>query len=196
MFLSPSLTSSLLSFLAAGPAMAQSKPQAKPQTAQEPVATMMVKLAVIDIDEIRREAAAVKDIRRQIQVLDQSVHAKIQKEDQDLRAAQEELVRQRTILAPEAFDAERSKFEQRVAEFQRSVQLRKQALDKTLNDAMGQVQQGLNEVVVEVAKDFNFTLLLRKDQTVLVAKPLEVTDEVLKRLDKRLPSVKVAAPGN
>ena len=40
-----------------------------------------------------------------------------------------------------------------------------------------------------------FKHIFRKKVTVLVAKPLEITKEVLLLLDKKLPKVKVAEPG-
>ena len=99
-------------------------------------------------------------------------------------------------MSPDAFAEERRTFEKRVVELQRAVQGRKRGLDRALNDAMFKVQKALNKVVVELAQEYGFTLVLRKDQTVLVAKPLEITSLVLQRLNEQLPSVEVSEPGN
>jgi Skp family chaperone for outer membrane proteins len=169
----------------------------KPGMAQEPakVGTIRVKMAVIDINAVRRNAAAVKDIRAQVEVFRAAFQAEIKKEEEELRTANQELGRQRTILSPEAFTEVRRKFEQRLAGVQRKVQKRKQDLDKALNYAMFEVQKSLNKIIVEVAKEHNLTLVLRKEQTVLVANPLNMTDTVLRRLDEELPTVKVSDPG-
>ena len=166
------------------------------QQTEERKGTIRVKMAVIDIEAIRREAAAVKEIRAQFKQYDKALQADVQKEDQELRNAQQALTRQRAILSPDAFAEERRTFEQRVVKLQRAVQGRKRELDRALNDAMFKVQKALNKVVVELAQEHGFTLLLRKDQTVLVAKPLEITDLVLQRLNEQLPSVQVSEPGN
>ena len=50
-------------------------------------------------------------------------------------------------------------------------------------------------IVAEIANDLELTLILGKDQTVLVATQLEITDQVLQRLDAQLPTVEVADPG-
>jgi Skp family chaperone for outer membrane proteins len=78
---------------------------------------------------------------------------------------------------------------------QRKVQQRKQNLDKALNDAMFEVQKSLNKIVVDLAKEHSLTLVLRKEQTVLVAKPLNITEVVLQRLDQVVPTIKVVEPG-
>jgi Skp family chaperone for outer membrane proteins len=169
----------------------------KPGLAQEPVkvGTLRVKMAVIDMNAVRRNATAVKDIRVQVEKFRAEFQAEIKKEEEELRTANQELGRQRAILSPEAFTDERRKFDQRLAGVQRKVQQRKQNLDKALNDAMFEVQKSLNKIVVDLAKEHSLTLVLRKEQTVLVAKPLNITEVVLQRLDQAVPTIKVVEPG-
>ena len=153
-----------------------------------------VKIAVIDVSGIRRSAAAVKDIGRQIQEYQTALGGEIRVEEEELRNATQELNRQRAILAPEVFAEERRKFEARVISVQRKVQQGKQAINKVLNEAMRKVQDALNSVIVELARENQLTLVLRKDQTVLVATALEITKPALERLDQRLSTVKVSPP--
>lgn len=168
-------------------------PAAAPAGAEEGE-KIVVKIAVLDMDTIRRDAGAAKDIREQINKYRTSFQTAIQKEEDELRNANQELARQRTILSPEAFAAERKKFEDRLVEVQRLVQKRKDDLEKSFNDAMRIVNDSLNDIVVELANQEALTLIIRRDQTVLVAKALEITPVVLDRLNKKLPKVKVADP--
>ena len=105
------------------------------------------------------------------------------------------MARQRTLLAPDAFAAERRKFEQRVVDYQRRAQTRKRALDKVRADAMLKVENAIKTVVTAVAKKERIMVILRSEQTVFWAPPLDITTVVLAGLNKRLPSVKVAVPG-
>lgn len=198
--------------LTAVPALAQQQPrqpaaQPAPRTAQpaqpaqpaqasqnDPSAAIRVKIAVIDIDLIRRDAAAVKDVNTQMESFERAVVAELQKEDDALRAADQELSRQRTILAPDAFNEKRRELGQRVADAQRKAQQKRQDLNQTYNEAMNEVQKTLNAIIFEVAQENALTLILRKDQTVMVAKPLEITETVLERMDKKLPKLRVADP--
>ncbi len=154
-----------------------------------------IKIAIIDIDAIRLHAAVVKDIRSQIVKFRKVYQDTIQKEEEELRNANQELARKRAILSPEAFSEERRKFERRLADVQRMVQTRRQDLDKAQGDAMSKVEGTLNGIVLEMAKEKGFDLILRKSQTVLGAKSLHITKEVLERLDKKLPSLKLAGLG-
>lgn len=150
-----------------------------------------VKVAVIDIDAVRREAKAVNGIREQIIKFRETFQKGIDADEKDLRARQQEVVRQRSILSPEAFDAERDKFNRHVASVKKKIAQKQQALQSAEARAMQKVQIALNEVIAAMAKEENLTLLLRKDQTVLVARPLDITPHVIARLDKALSSVTV-----
>lgn len=162
--------------------------------AQEPT-KIFVKIAVIDMQRIRRTAAVVKDIGIQIKAYRTAFQTDVRKEEKELRTANQELARQRTILAPEAFAAERRKFEEKLAAVQRSVQQRKQELDKVQGGVLQTVREALHGIILNFANENGLTLIFAKKQTILVAKPLEITDEILARLDKKLPQLKVAAPG-
>ncbi|MEE8393430.1 MAG: OmpH family outer membrane protein [Rhodospirillales bacterium] len=164
------------------------------QETDEKSKRILVKIAVIDIDEIRRNAEAVKDIHSQIGKFRIAFQSEIQKEEEALRSADQELGRQRAILTPEAFAEERRKFERRVIDYQRMGQTLKQQLAIAQNNAMGEVQKVLNEIIGEMAKNNNLTLILNRNQTIIVHSALDMTEIILKRLNERLPKVKVPEP--
>lgn len=170
------------------PAVAQEK--------DDPPTPTEMQIAIIDLDTIRRESTAMQQIREQIKKFRSVFQEEIQKEEEELRAANQELARQRTILSPDAFAEERKKFEDRLSQVQRSVQKRKTELDKSQQEAMNEVQKTLNQVVANVAAEKSIALVLRRDQIVLSATSLEITEEVLRRLNERLPKVTVPEPGN
>lgn len=153
-----------------------------------------VRLGILDVGRALQNAAAVKGIRSQLGTYMDSYRADTQKEEQSLRSTQDELARKRTVLSAEAFAAERQKLEQRLATAQAKVQDRRQALERVHAEAMQKVQDVLANIVTGLANEKGLTVILRKDQTVYSAAAYEITDEVLKRLDKQLPSVKIGNP--
>ena len=166
---------------------------AKQMAAQEE--PLLLRPAVIDLDLIRREAAVAKDVRAQISKYHEAFLAENKKDEEALRVAGQELSRKRTILAPDAFAEERRKFEQYLEEVQRAVQQRKRDLDRVQDETMRKFGAVLTKVIAELAQERKLTLILRKDQTFLVAKKLNITADVLKRLDEQLPTLKVPPPG-
>jgi outer membrane protein len=153
-------------------------------------------IIVMSIEDIRRNAVAVKNIREQIAGFRKEFQTDIQKEESALRSANQELAKKRAILSPEAFAKERRDFEQRVIGVQKLVQKRKHQLDQAQVEAMLVVEKNMNQIVADIAQARNASLVLRRAQTVLVARNLDVTAEVLERLNKELVKVPVKKPSD
>lgn len=164
-------------------------------TAQEAAQQNGFRIAVIDVDMIRRQSLAVKDIQVQISKYRTAFQAEIQKEEDALRKAQQEVARQRASLSEEAFAEERHKFEQNVANVQRALQQRKQTLDRMQGEAMRVVERKVNEIVAAMVKENGLSLLLKRRDAVFVTPQLEISQVVLDRLNKELKTVKVGEPG-
>ncbi|MEE8351114.1 MAG: OmpH family outer membrane protein [Rhodospirillales bacterium] len=186
----------LLGFLfVISPSMAQQKTPAKAPAGKKRIVELPFPVAVLHVQLIFRDAKAVKSIRDQVTKFGASFEEEIQKERDSIRSENQELARQRTILAPEAFAEKRRKFEQRVVEVQRLVQKRQRELDTSRNEAMSKVNSSYIEIVSKIAQEQNLALILKKTQTAFSVKTLDITQEVLSRLDKKLPTVKVKKAG-
>ncbi len=176
-----------------GIALAQSTAD-KPQSEGE--AKSIIKVAVVDIQFVRTNAAAMKNIRAQMTKYRDDIQGDIQKEEVELRKANDELVRKRSIMEPAAFEAERKKFEERVVSLQRHVQRSKQALDNVQAEAIVKVDKMLLEVIAGIVKDEGLTLVFHKSATVVSVNSLNISNLALKRLDEKVSTITVAVPDN
>ena len=158
--------------------------------------TVQEGIAILDVPRILQEAAAIKALDDAYRNGLKSYATDTKAEEEELRRAEEELRRKQIVLSAEAFETERSKLQGRVARAMELVQERKRSLDLARQQGIGQVQAVLNRIVTEIANERDLTLILRKEQTVLVATDLEITDEVLRRLNAELPSVEATTPEN
>ncbi|MFZ1412989.1 MAG: OmpH family outer membrane protein, partial [Defluviicoccus sp.] len=117
----------------------------------------------------------------------------VEREESALRGAQEALKRKQTELSSEAYAVERRSWEQSVADAQRRFMRRRQAMDEARAQAWQQVNEALGTVIRVLAAERNLRIVLRRDQAFWVAPELEVTDEVLNRLNQILPTVEIQA---
>jgi Skp family chaperone for outer membrane proteins len=147
--------------------------------------------AVIDYQRILTEAAAARSIREQIEVRRKAYQEEIGKEEQRLHEADKEFARQRSLLTPEAFAEKRRDFEREVAEVQRMVQERRRELDSASAVALKEVQDALIEVVTSIAEERGFNLVLPSSEVLFFARRIDLTGEVLTKLNDRLPDVQV-----
>jgi Skp family chaperone for outer membrane proteins len=148
--------------------------------------------AVIDYQRIMRDAVAAKSIRAQIEARRQAYQEEISKEEQRLHEADKEFAKQRSVLSAEAFAAKRRDFEQEVAEVQRLVQERRRELDSTAAAALNVVKEALIEIVTSIAEERGFNLVLASSEVLFFSRSLDLTEEVLAKLDARLPEVRLS----
>jgi outer membrane protein len=151
-------------------------------------------VAVVDVQFILQEAAASKNIQKQLEVQRETYQNEISKQEDRLRAVEQELNRQRSVLSPDEFAQKRREFEQQVADVQRTVQARKRVLDQAFNESMTKVRDTVLQMVTEVAGEQKATLVLAKQQVVLAEKSLDLTSAVLERVNRKLPTVPVTVP--
>ncbi|OHC75269.1 MAG: hypothetical protein A3G18_00660 [Rhodospirillales bacterium RIFCSPLOWO2_12_FULL_58_28] len=154
-----------------------------------------LRIAVIDVDSIRRSAAVVNDIGAQITKYRDTFQAEINKEEEKLRTAQQELKKQESVLAADAYEKNRQKFSQQVSEVQFMVQQKKQDLETAQAEAMRKVEVSLNQIIDALVKEENLHLVLRREPVIFFNEGLDITKIVLERLDKAMPGMKVPAIG-
>jgi outer membrane protein len=147
--------------------------------------------AVIDYQRILRDAAAARSIREQIEVRRMAYQEEISREEKRLHEADKAFAKQRSLLTADAFAEKRREFEEDVAAVQRLVQERRRALDGVSAAALNEVKTALIDVVTGIAEERGFNLVLPSSDVLFFARKIDLTDEVLAKLDAKLPDVKV-----
>ena len=150
-------------------------------------------VAVVDMNMVQAKAAAPKSIREQVNAIRKKYREQIQSEEGALRKAQANLAQKQTLLSKEAFNEERRKFESQVREVQKSVQQKDMNLQNARSKAQNEIRKALREVVLELAQKKGYTLVIRREQTIVVADQYDITADVIAALNKKLPNVKVSS---
>ena len=151
-------------------------------------------IGVIDSQFILVSSEASQGIRTQIELIRDLYSAEISQLEDGLRTQEQEVTRQRAILAPEAFAERLAAFEGEVDRVQRLVEERNRQIDQAFNQAMSQVRDVLLQVVVELSEARGFNLLLEQNDVLYAVPQLDLTDEVIVRLNELLPNVEVPIP--
>lgn len=160
------------------------------QAAEAPV------IAIIDMERILRDSKAAKTLRTEVDSKRTSFQSELQEQENALRTADQQLARQRTVLSAEAFAAKRKDLQEQAAGLQQEFLKRQNEMEQIFGQGIGQVRKALAEVARAIASERGIDLILLKATIVLAARELDITDEALKRLDEKLPSVDVSAPQN
>jgi len=149
------------------------------------------KIGVVDVQKVLRDSKAAKSIRPEFDKMRKAFQKQVSEQEQQLRQAEQELTRQRAILAPEAFSQKRRAFSQEARQAQNSVKERRRQLDQAFNDTKNEILKNLVVVAQQVAEAKKLNMLLEKRFVFISAKTMDVTNEIIARLDKRLPKLAV-----
>jgi Skp family chaperone for outer membrane proteins len=152
--------------------------------------------AVVDHQRIMRDSKAGKSIQQQLETRRKLYLDQLAKEEQRLAEVGKELARQRGVLAADVFAQKRKEYEEAVQALQRASNERRRQLDEALTAANALVRQALKEIVDELAEARGFNLVLPASGVLLFSPKIDITDEVMARLDRKLPSVKLPETAN
>jgi outer membrane protein len=157
--------------------------------AAQSAAPAPLSILVVDVERLLRDSKAAKSIQHQIEQQRSTYTKDLSKQENEIRTAREDLERQRTILSEQAFSGKVQEFQQKVNELRENANSKSQTLQRGSSVATNQVLQSIQQVVLEIANERKATLVLVKNNVVVVDTSLEITEEALKRLDQRLPAV-------
>ena len=149
---------------------------------------------IVDVQKILEDSKAAKTVQTAVDKQRAAYQNDISKQENALRTADQELLRQRATLSAEAFEKKRQELDQQAGTLRRDVQTKRQQLDRMFQTSMNTVRTNLLQVIDEIANERKATLVLTKSQVLLAAKEYDITEEALKRLNAKLPTVAVEPP--
>ncbi len=148
-------------------------------------------IAIVDVQRLLQESLAAKSVEQQLESQRSKFQAEITAEEEDLRKAEQKLAKMRDAAEAQAYMEEEQKLRQRFLTVERRVQARRKALDQAFTDSMNAVRKGIVDIVADVSKARGVNLAIVKQQIIWNDQIVDITDEVLARLNKALPKLDV-----
>jgi len=153
-----------------------------------------ISIAVVDVQLLMQNSDAAKSIVAQIEKVRADYQRFIVAEQEDVQRLDQAITQQRTTLSPQAYQQRVQELRDKVAAYQRDAQDRQGKLDSSSRGAAQKIELLIVQIVDEIKKERNFTLVLSRSAVVDTTTFPDVTQEVLARLNQRLPSVTIDLP--
>jgi Skp family chaperone for outer membrane proteins len=151
-------------------------------------------IVTVDVQQILRDSLVAKDVQAQMDQRTQRYTKDVSDQEAQLQKTQDELELQRTKLAPDAFNARMRDFQQRYDTLDNRVQATRQTLQQSYNDAMTKVENTALQIIADIAAERKANLVVAKAAVLFEAQDLDITQEVIRRLDTKLPQIQLAPP--
>jgi len=150
------------------------------------------RVAIIDSVRIKTQSLPFIKVRQLLEEQHATAQKEILEQESVIREQYEEL--KKNSVPNSEKQKTKQVLDKKVAELQQSVQKRQEKLTKQFSFLTENLETKLNEIIKEIAREFGFNLVLnttiQETHAILYAEPsLDVTDEVIKRLDHKLPNL-------
>ena len=149
-------------------------------------------IGVIDINKILAESDAALMASEQIEKIALEIEDEIKISDEEIIKEQNLLIESQAIMAPEAFESKRKEYEMKVQNYNTERQSKLIKIDELIAVSRNNVLNALKPILEDISNEKGITILLEKGSVMLNADKMDITDEVLKKLNKEFPELKVS----
>ena len=156
-----------------------------------------LRIAVIRMDAIQNDAAVLKDLAAQRKSYEDQLRNELEKKQKELESEKAEIEKSQDVLSRDALQRRIVDYQNRVTELQRDLTERAQSVEIAFQKALNEVQeQHLNPIIEGVIAKKNLSMVIDSRFTRLGsnATNLDITEEVISALDKKVSKVKMDTP--
>jgi outer membrane protein len=157
-----------------------------------------IAVGIVNLSVIRNEALVFKKFTDLINTQYKSFHSELLSQENDLRKNYDEVkhIESTNKTSNPELQKRRSEIDQKVSELEKNIRDKKDKLNSSLASLKGKIDQTIQEIIVDVSEKrhlnlvFNATIL---DAPIVLygGKELDITPEIIKNLDQRLPTVQL-----
>lgn len=154
-------------------------------------------LAVIRMDAIQAEAAALKDLRAQKEKYENELREELTRDQKKLEKEKAEIEKSQDILSREALQRRVVEYQEKVTKLQRELTERAQSVELSYQKALNELQtKHLDPIIESVIAKKNLSLVIdgRMARMGANVEHLDITDEVIKAFDKKVSKIKMEKP--
>jgi outer membrane protein len=153
-------------------------------------------IGFVNLQEVGQKAKAAIGAGEKIDNYRTTVEGQIRAREDALRQEEQALGRRRSILAPDAFRAEETKFREKVELAQRQFQQVGRQLQQATVEAQQTINEQMSKIIRDIAVEQGINIVLNQGQVTFV-QPLDqfdITEAVIARMDEVLPEIAVNLP--
>lgn len=156
-----------------------------------------LRIAIVSMDKIQAEAKALDDLHKQRENYENKLKNQLEKEQKALEKEKADIEKSQDVLSQEALQRRVVDYQRRVNQLQRDLSEKAQAIDVSYQEALGKIQKDHLDPIIEGAiakKNLSIVIDGRMARTGANIPGLDITDEIIRALNKKVSSVKMATP--
>ena len=149
-------------------------------------------IGVLDLNKVLLDAKAAKKAAEEIDQIAKNIENELVVSDEEMINEQNKLIEAQSIMAPEAFELKRKEYEEKVQNYNIKRQNKLISVEKLVETSRNEILNNLKPILEEISESKGITVILEKGTVLLNAETMDITDEVIKTLNKKLPKIEVS----
>lgn len=146
-------------------------------------------VAVIDLEKIIATSSAGKDLQEKFKSKKEALQKEAISYEKDLREKEQTLMKDKKSLDEKAFNEKRKSFEESLKKKRQEILTKNVELEKSKNEALKTIQTKVAQISADIADERKIQVVLDRTAVVIAQQSLDMTGDVLKKLDGALKSV-------
>ena len=151
-------------------------------------------IAIINLDEVVNNSTAMIKTKKKLDAKKLEVEKKLKAEEKNLADEKTALESQIKILSQEVAQKKVLEFQEKIIAFQNSLKENENNLQKDFMDAYVEITNNIKDIIVEMKQEnkekYNFNVVLPKASVLYNENNLDISADILARLNKRLKEIK------
>ena len=156
-----------------------------------------MRIAVIRMDAIQTDANVLKDLRKQKESYETKLRDELTERQKKLEKEKAEIEKSQDVLSQEALQRRVVDYQNKVTKLQRDLTERAQSVEMAYQKALNEIQtKHLDPIIEGVIAKKKLSLVIdgRMARTGANTENLDITNDVVKALDKKVSKVKMETP--
>ena len=156
-----------------------------------------LRIAVIRMDAVQGEAQAIKDLRAQKEKYESDLRDELTRDQKALEKEKVEIEKSQDVLSRDALQRRVVDYQNKVTKLQRDLTERAQSIEMSYQKALNEIQaKHLDPIIEGVIAKKKLSLVIdgRMARTGANTENLDITNDVVKALDKKVSKVKMETP--
>tara|TARA_B100000963_G_C22606183_1_gene662600 strand:+ start:583 stop:1098 length:516 start_codon:yes stop_codon:yes gene_type:complete len=115
----------------------------------------------------------------------------LKEKEKKIQDEEKKIIQQKKVLAPEEYKKKVNELRSKVSSLQKERNSLLETIAKQRSNARTELLKNLNPIIKEYMQEKKIRMVIDKKSLLLADENLEITQEILKRLDKKLKSIKL-----
>ena len=149
------------------------------------------KILYLDVNRLINESDAGKYLNVELNKINKSNIEEFKKIENSIKTEEEKLLKQKNILKADEFNLKVNELRDKYKSYQELKNNKNEEITKIRNNAAGKILEIVNEILSKYSNKKEISLIIEKKNIVIGKTELDVTNEILKLLNKKITKIEI-----